>query len=355
MITYDEILSGMIARYEELSGTQLHNNSDIMLRLKVLAGEVYKNFVALDFIERQMFVSTASGEYLDKHALFRGLQRKEAKKSKGEVTFSVEIPATSDIVIEQGTIVSTSGEYAVQYTTDSLATLKAGQSSVTVSVTALLGGVNGNAAAGTVVVMVTPVSGITKVTNSNAFYDGADTESDEQLRDRVVESYKDISNGTNAVYYKRLATSVASVTSASVVPRSRGAGTLNVYVKGEDNTSLSSGVISQVQALMDENREINVDVKVYNAIAHNVSFAFELDVEAGYVFSKVKAEIEEKINAYINSLSVGEPALLCDIGDLIYHTLGVKNYEFLDAFCSDVYPKQSEYCVLSSITVKEMG
>lgn len=355
MSSYEEILNRMVEKYEELSGFSINRESDIMIRLKVLAGEVYNSAVANEFLKRQMFLSTASGEYLDKHALTRGLYRKEAVKATGEVTFYRNVITDTDVVIEKGTVVSTAGPQIRQFVTDETVTMTANTGSVTVSATAIDGGASYNVLSNTVTILATPPAGVTSVKNLKAFKGGSDKESDEELRERVLYSYRDISNGTNAVYYKRLAESVAGVYSASVVSKARGAGTLNVYICGKgEEASVNKDHIATVQALLDENRELNVDIEVLYASALKVSFNFNLCVNDGYSFDEVSAVITEKLTEYIDSLGVGKPALLCEMGEIIYHTDGVKNYEFLDAFCSDVFPESNEYCVLSSLDIRQV-
>lgn len=355
MNSYEEILGSMKEKYEELSKSTVSEQSDIMLRLRVLAGEIYNNLIAQEFVKRQMFVSSATGEYIDKHALSRGLYRKEATKAVGEVTFSVSVAPVSDIIIEKGTVVSTKSEDAVSFVTDETVTIYAGNMNATVSVTAVTGGANHNVAAESVTVIVTPTSGVTSVTNTKAMKGGSDEESDDELRERVLNSYRDIPNGTNAAYYKRLALSVPGVYSASVVAGKRGAGTLNIYLVGKQSSPVGKEIIEEVQSLVDENRELNVDVEVVYATKLSVDFTLKLKVEQGYSFDEVKAQIESDIAMYIESLGVGKEVLLCDLGEVIYHVEGVKNYEFVDAFCGDVYPEPNEYCVLSQLEITEVS
>ena len=52
----------MKARYEQESGFEIDEASDIAVRLKVLAGEIYNMETTLDWTKRQMFASTATGE-----------------------------------------------------------------------------------------------------------------------------------------------------------------------------------------------------------------------------------------------------------------------------------------------------
>ena len=356
MVSYEEILNRMVEKYEELSGFCINPESDIMIRLKVLAGEVYNSSCACEFLKRQMFLITASGEYLEKHALTRGLYRKLAVKSQGEVTFSRSVPTNTDVVIPKGTVVSTAGPQIRQFTTLETATITKNTGSVTVKAEAVEGGASYNVIKDTISVLVTPPAGVTGVTNQMAFSGGSDEESDEELRGRVIYSYRDISNGTNAVYYKRLAESVEGVYSASVVSRARGAGTIDVYVWGKgESASLTKENIEKIQKLIDENRELNVDVLVLRASRLKVSFTFNLCVEDGYSFDEVSAVITQKLTEYIDSLGVGKPALLCEMGEVIFHTQGVKNYEFLDAFCNDIFPQPNEYLKLDSLDIRQVS
>lgn len=354
MDSYEDILKRMVEKYAEHSGFVPSEQSDIMIRLKVLSGEVYNTSLAMEFLKKQMFVTSASNEYLDKHALQRGIERKKAQKATGEVTFSVNEFAQTDIVIEKGTVVSTSGADVKQFVTDETVTLKADTKSVKVNATAVLGGSDYNVLANSIIVMVTPPTGINSVKNISDFKGGTDSESDDELRQRVISSYKDLSNSTNAVYYKRLAQSVPGVYSASVISQNRGAGTIDVYICGKGKEKVDSSHIEKVQTLLDENRELNVDVLVLYALPLSVRFTLAVEVEEGYSFDEIKAQLIEKMTQYIDSLGVAKPALLAHLGDIVYHTQGVKNYNFLDAFCSDVIPSESEYCVAEEFDIRQV-
>lgn len=87
MDTYDEIYGRMKNVYEQETGDSFNEKSDIAIRLKVLAGEIFKVQTNLEWWKRQMFAVSASGECLDKLASQRGIERKKAMKSTGEITF----------------------------------------------------------------------------------------------------------------------------------------------------------------------------------------------------------------------------------------------------------------------------
>lgn len=352
MYSYENILSKMVSKYEELSGGKLSNESDIMLRLRVLASELFNSFSALEFVKRQMFVPTAQAQFLDKHALERGLVRKNGVKAKGEVTFSLSSVIESDVVIDKGTVVSTQGPDVKSFETTQAVVLKAGKLSVKAEVVATKEGADHNVVKGAICVMVTPPLYVSSVTNENGLTGGADREEDEQLRQRVIESYKDISNGTNEVYYKRLAQSVEGVYSASVESGKRGIGTLNIYIGGKGEKQITKEQVDTVQKIVDENRELNVDALVLYATPKKVILTLSLEVKEGYDFDKVSDEIKEKLTEYVDSLSVAQPFYLCEAGDIIFHTEGVKKYNFLQPYTSDVYPEIDEYCSVESIEIR---
>ena len=108
--TYESILSRMQGRFQELAGFQADDASDIGIRLKVLAGEIFSAYTNLDWLQRQVFPQTAQGSQLDYHAQQRGIQRKSAVCSQGMLEFSREAALLYDVTIPEGTVCATSQE-----------------------------------------------------------------------------------------------------------------------------------------------------------------------------------------------------------------------------------------------------
>lgn len=228
--TYESILSRMQGRFQELAGFPADDASDIGIRLKVLAGELFSACTNLDWLKRQVFPQTAQGVQLDYHAQQRGIQRKSAVRSQGTLEFSREAALLYDVTIPEGTVCAVSQEEGLRFVTTRKGILKAGDFSVSVPAASEEGGAQANAAAETIKVLVTPPPGVTAVTNRDAFTGGADGESDEELRERVLESCRNIPNGTNSAFYREFALQYEGVYSAAVSPRARGTGTVDVYV-----------------------------------------------------------------------------------------------------------------------------
>ena len=159
-ITYNEIINKMKAAYFERCGESVKAFSDTSARLEAAASELFSLACEAEFIFRQAFPQSATGEYLDFHAELRDIQRKQSSKAMGELTFSVIEAAESDVEIPKGTICSKADEVYVQFITTENAVISAGDTEVTVPASALENGGEYNAPAGTVTVMVNPPAGV---------------------------------------------------------------------------------------------------------------------------------------------------------------------------------------------------
>ena len=71
MESYEEILERMKNKFTELSGSNVNDDSDIGIRMKVLAGEIFSLQNNVNWLKNQMFAQTAVGEQLDYLALER--------------------------------------------------------------------------------------------------------------------------------------------------------------------------------------------------------------------------------------------------------------------------------------------
>jgi uncharacterized phage protein gp47/JayE len=82
--TFDEIYARMKAKYIEESGSEFLETSDIAIRLRVLAGEIYNAQTSLEWLKKQMFVNTASGENLD-YLASEALNAKKQQRQKARL------------------------------------------------------------------------------------------------------------------------------------------------------------------------------------------------------------------------------------------------------------------------------
>lgn len=337
MDNYSEIYNRMKSAYEGESGLPFGEQSDIAIRLKVLAGEIYNAQVNMDWLKRQMFSETASGKYLDYLASQRGLERKQAVKARGEITFFISQPIEHAIIIPKGAVIATADSEPLRFVTTEDEEISAGNVLVSVYAEAEAAGCSSNIGKGLAVVPVSVPAEIETVTNRVEFKGGEDAETDDELRERIKDSYLNQSNGTNAAYYRQLALSVEGIAKAGVAGRVRGAGTVNVYVCGKSSAAGSAAVL-KAQALMDKGRELNVDVKVYGAQLVPYDLAATIKPKSGYSSAEVTEKCQNAFESYVYSLPVGGKLYLSALGARLLATGCVENYTFggemSDASCT---------------------
>ncbi|NLG92313.1 MAG: baseplate J/gp47 family protein [Clostridiales bacterium] len=350
MYSYNQILTAMKEKFTSLSGYSPDDASDIGIRMKVLAGEVYSLCSAVEWLKMQTFAQSAQGEQLELRAQERGLTRKQSVAASGSLTFQRSTALWYNAVIPAGTVCSTAGENPVRYVTTQEGILQSGELSVTVPAKAEKGGRSGNTEAGTVTQMVTPPPALETVTNPVPFRGGMDSESDSELRSRLMQSYASISNGTNAAFYRECAMKYDGVYSVGVVPRERGAGTVGVYLGGRGGAP-SPDIVSQVQKELDELREVNVDVAVSAAQTVEVNISVYVTPADNVPFEEAKTACEQAIRRYFEDLSVGEPVILAALGVHIFSTGKIKNYVFDNAVITDKKMAPSQLAVCGTVQI----
>lgn len=327
METYNEIYERMKQKYSDESNSEIDETSDIAIRLKVLAGEIYNSKVNFEWLKNQMFVTTASGEYLDYIASQRGLERKKATKAQGSIKFSIPEPLDHTIIIPIGTVVATDDPEPLRFCTTEDEEITAGNTLVHIYAEAEKAGSGGNIEIGKAVVPVSVPAEVEAVTNTVVFTDGADEESDNALRERIKKTFTSQSNGTNIAFYEQLAYTVEGVEKVGVIPKLRGVGTVNVYVCGVDD-QLGEATLQKVQTLLNEKRELNVDVLVKNAVFVNYALGVHVVAKPGYGSTEVKQKCSDAFVNYINSLPVGAKLYLSALGKQLLETDCIENYEF---------------------------
>ncbi len=324
---YTDLLAAMEERYTQLTGFSADEASDIGIRLKVLAQELADCYDRISSLEAAAFPQTSTGVWLDYHAQTRGLTRKSGVAAQGILRFGRSLPIEGDIQIPEGTICSTSAEPVYRFVTTQTVTLSAGSLWAEAPAVCQTAGQGGNVAAGAVCILITPIAYVESVTNLNPFGGGLDQEDDESLRERLLESYSTVSNGTNAAFYYQQAMKYEGITSACVRPRNRGIGTVDVVVTCA-GTEPSPQLLETIQQDLAAQKEINVDVQVLAAqpVSVPVTVAVQPDLDAD--FEALKESLTQRISAYITSLGVGVPVLLATLGREILGDPQVENYRF---------------------------
>ena len=350
MKTIDEIYREMLACFGEETGLEPREGTDLSARMYALAAQVYALYVQADWVTRQAFPQTAEGEYLDYHAQLRSLERKPALPAQGTVRFTAGEAAQSDRAIPEGTVCMTAG--LVRFATTQAAVLPAGELTVDVPVQALEPGTAGNVSAQTVVSMAVAPMGIASCTNPQAFAGGADGEGDEELRARILDTFRRLPNGANAAFYEQGALSFDQVAAAAVIPKPRGLGSVDVIVSTLAGTP-GEELLEQLQDYFEQRREIAVDVQVKAPTPVTVNVAVQVKAKGGWDKTQVLDQVEEALEGWFDGKLLGQDVLLARLGSLIYGCDGVENYA-VSAPAADLAVDADELPVLGTLSVEEM-
>ncbi len=138
-----------------------------------------------------MFPQWAYDEWLDLHAQRQGITRRPANKASGFVT----VHATAGTQIPAGFLFATPASLTPSITFEALQDTtvegepdEKGLIAIDIPIQAVEGGKEGNVPIDSIKLMVKPLSGISYVTNAATTTGGTPAESDDELRERVIDS-----------------------------------------------------------------------------------------------------------------------------------------------------------------------
>ncbi len=350
MKTAEAIYDEMADQFAQETGMELAGAGEMAVRLRALAAQVYGLYLESAWTRKQCFPQTATGEDLDRHAFLRGVTRLPASRAAGTLRFSVQTAGTADLPIPQGTVCLTAG--LVAFATTQEGVLAAGQTQVDLPAQAVEPGPGGNVPAGTVQTMSVAPVGIAACTNPSPFTGGRAAEGDEALRARVLDTYRQLPNGTNKAYYAQQALGVEGVTAVTVLPKARGLGTVDVVVTGPNGLP-GEDLVDQVQAVLEAQREIAVDLQVRAPTAVTVNLVLSVQPQAGLLPGPVLARVEEALETWFDGTMLGQDVLLAKIGQRLFQVEGVANYA-IEGPSGDVSIDEDELPVLGTLSVEEM-
>lgn len=347
--TIDEIYEEMLSVFGEASGYLPHASCDLAARLYAAAAQIQGLYLQAQWLLDQSFPQTAKGEYLERHAQLRGLSRGIATCASGVLRFGLSSAVGSDLTVKSGTVCMTAA--GVRFATTDNAVLKSGTLYVDVPAVALEPGKQGNVAAGSVTIMAAMPVGIKACTNPQAFSGGDDAEDDEGLRRRLLDSYRRLPNGANAAYYEQTALSCTGVAAAVAVGRPRGVGSVDLYV-ATDAGIPDETLLAEVNAHLQEKREISVDLRVLAPTPKAVNISVAIQPAAGFTFEEAQAAADTVLRAAFTGSMLGKSVTLAYLGNLLYDLDSIQNYRFA-APAADLAGSPTVLPCLGTVTISE--
>nr|DAH99883.1 MAG TPA: Baseplate J like protein [Caudoviricetes sp.] len=298
-------------------------------------------YAEMNLIIDAAFAFSSWGEYLTARCAEFGVDRKQAVKAKGEVTFS----GGQGVYIQKGSLVSVKN--GVQFETDKDIMLD-GDGKGTVKITCTDVGTKGNVQAHTINNLPISISGITSVDNEKATQDGADEETDEELLKRYSVIVRTPATSGNKYHYYNWAMSIAGVGGCRVVPLWNGAGTVKIIIINAEMQSAGADLVKAVKDYIESVRPIGADVTVVSPAPKTINISVD-------VLGKVDNEAFKKtVNKYISSKNLDMRYIsAAQIGKLLMEQ-NITDYRNLKLNGADkVTATDAELLSVGNVTVNE--
>lgn len=310
-------LTELISRCESDISTSLGvgkllRRSVLGVLARVQAGSVHLLYGYIDWVIKQVFASTAEAEYLELQASEYGISRKSASYAVGNVGF-IGIDGS---VIAAGTRLQRSDGAIFDMTAEVIAVAPG---TTTVAVRAISAGESGNTNSGVTLTLTSPIAGVASVATVavGGIGSGADAESDESLRARVLTRKRQPPHGGASFDYEVWAKEVAGVTRAFVYGRYLGPGTVGVAIladDAEDGPIPDSELVDTVQDYIEARRPVTADVTVFAPVAKLMNCTIHVSPATEAVKAAVEAELTDMLR---RDAVPGGPVLLSRIREAV--------------------------------------
>lgn len=338
--TLRELITQMTTDAEREAGAKQLRQSNLRVLPKVFAYACHGLYGFITWILKQLFPDTAEKQFLERQASIQGIYRRAASKATGTLTVSYTEGATLPV----GTIFMADDQ--TRYET----TAEPEVGSYTVPVQCLETGTVGNREAGQTYTLVSPVVGVDSEAVGSEMAGGAEAESDESLRKRLLFRLQNPPRGGAKEDYIAWAEEVPGVTRAWCFPKEQGIGTVVVRFATDGMTEdgiPTSGMVQIVSDYIAEVAPVTATPYVVAPVAKPVNFRIkDLIPDSESVRAQVEAELK---SLFIKEAHPGEALKLTHIQQAISSAAGEDDYELLEP-TADVPADSTQLLVVGEVT-----
>lgn len=324
-ISQEGILADLISYYQQLHDegkteiTDFSEGSEVRTLLEVLSHLAYNIREEQNDTIANHFINTADDEYLDLLGANPNvaLERIEGNIASGLVKFSIDTPATSEVIIPTDTSVNSDEQ---EYVTTEEGIISIGETYTYVPVECVIEGTDGNCEVG-VIDNCDDFPEIT-VTNDEAFTDGMDEEDDEDYRNRLLE-YVRADNFGSRGYYENILLSIDGVHDIKTFDSDD---LITYYINTNTYSGNSSALTEAIEYFNDNtNIQLGHSFDIRASILHNLLLRVHLPSNAEVTTDEINTVLKliftggnsgYSINDY-NGLNMGETKTKAELISLI--------------------------------------
>lgn len=251
-------------------------------------------YIDLNQVQLQAAIQTAFGEYLDNWAVLGGISRYQASAAVRLGVFNISVPIGSRF----STI---NGADSIDFT------VTAAVSGNQYQLTADTPGSIGNDYTGPIL-PITAIPGLTSAQITDILVPGDDTETDTELRARLILALTDRPFGGNIASYRTEIMEMDGVGAVQIYPVWDGGGTVKCSILGADYLPASPTLVEQVQNAIDPPPNqglglglapIGAKVTITAPSEAEISVSATLTMQSGYNVGQVQSAVESALEAYL--------------------------------------------------------
>lgn len=349
--TYDKLLDEALSNApDDVDTRQGSIYYDAIAGQCQIIARMYEEMSALN---EYLSLDKCYGEVLDSKAYEHGISRIGATKSEYLLEYTGTAPAVGSRFFDNSVFfeVVKSGENLV---------LRAEEA----------GSLDDRVNVGDIVVPVNTIVGLSSAIVGNVVTDGVDEESDDNLRQRLVEKITTPSQNGNKRQFKTWCEAISGVGHARILPLENGPNTVVAVLIGADGRGAEQSTVDEVQKQIDPLDKQGLGEGLANigcvftakaatekSIAVNVSVALAKEKS----MQVAKTEIEEKLIAYFKDLALDNKSdtaivRLTSIGNILLNCDSIIDYSnlTLDGGSSNVTISVNSIPILGTLTVSAM-
>ena len=291
--TYQNLLSDMLSRVPDTYDKR--DTSPIPTALGPAAWALEGFYLTLNQVQQQAFIQTSSGQSLDYLAVIGGLTRYPSSAAVRLGVFNTSVPIGSRFSTINGT---ESINFAVTAATDTANQYQ---------LTAETPGTIGNEYTGPIL-PITTIPGLTSAQITDILVPGDDTETDEELRQRLITALNERPFGGNIASYREYVLAIDGVGAVQVYPTWNGGGTVKLSVLGADFLPASAELVENVQNAVDPppnqglglgTAPIGAKVTVTAPTELTVNVSATVTLSPGSSTEQVQPLVEAALEAYL--------------------------------------------------------
>ncbi len=296
------VVPQLIADFESQLGVTL-NSGDQRREFLQAFGYVFTTLLStIETTGESNLVAYAAGDALDALGTLLGVTRQAATAAVVSMQFTLSGAQSTAVTVPSGTRVTPDG--TVFFATDETLTIASGVASGTVTATATeTGAAYNDFVAGQIAQLVDGVSYVSSVTNTDESSGGADIESDEDLRTRILSANAAFSVAGPSDAYRYFAMS-ASNSVADVYVTQLSAGIVGIYVvkTGGVVPDAEDDVIAEIYEACSasDKRPLTDNVSVLPAVAASTSLdvTYYISEDDTAVANSIESAVSEAVDAY---------------------------------------------------------